>query len=158
MFSSDNRAVFICLEGMFQLWRPYVDDDDEDRLITLYISKLPDFYTNTFSLSHDNTMVAIHEKYEDKGKLFSIDMDHRCLALKLDFPKSTGLFFTSDGKYIVSNTQEGPKFWSIAKNELRDSTMLVMGTDLTVINSSPNNRQIIVLEAGNFYITSYFVK
>ena len=90
MFSSDNCAVFIYLEGMFQLWRIYVNDDDEDRLIIL--SKLPDVDTHTLSLSHDNTMVAIHEEYEDKGSLYSIDMDHRCLALKIDFSKMHRLF------------------------------------------------------------------
>ena len=59
---------------------------------------------------------------------------------------------------LLATYKKDIKFWSIAKNKFRDSTMGVLGNDLTVIDSSPNNQQIIVLAAGNFYITFYFVK
>ena len=61
IFSLDDRDVFICRNKMFQVWYPYLDDDDEDRLITIWRHAVdPNFGRKEYAFSPDNTMVAIY--------------------------------------------------------------------------------------------------
>ena len=119
-FSSDGRAIFVCSnfkhndESVIKVWRPYLDDDDddEDHLTTLWRGTRETIANCTITFSNDNTMVAIHDDYRKKDTLWSIDSNHKCLTKKLDFPKSTGLYFTPDGKYIIYNTENGSTVWN----------------------------------------------
>jgi len=169
-FSSDGHALFICYWGNgfteIKVWYPYIDDDNEDRLITL--ERDLNYDAEVFEFSHDNTMVAIHNEFMNIGMLLSIDTDHMCLTKKFDVQGSTGLHFTPDGIYLVVNKENGrPFLWSIAECTYTNKTIHFVNNrsntkhnNLVVKSLSPNNRQCIVRDSdtGNPYITSYFVK
>ena len=173
--SSDGRAVFICVHFLngniaIMIWRPYLDDDDEDRLINLWAQTglshgIQTHQTVTFS--HDNSMVAIRNVVESEGTLWSIDMEHKCLTKKFDFQGSYGFHFTPDGKYIVVNKENRPTLWSIAEGAYTNKTIHVLDNrsntkhnNVVVKSFSPNSRQCIVQGSGmsSPYITKYFVK
>ena len=180
-FSSDGRAIFICVNNdniAIMIWRPYLDDEDEDHLISLWreTGRRLDFFQKktTLTFSHDNSLVAIHKgalidkMVETEGTLWSIDMEHKSLTKKFDFQGSYGFHFTPDGKYIVVKKENGPILWSITEGKYTHSTIHFFdnGSNSTHHNKlvmkslSPNNRQCIRQElgTGNRYITSYFVK
>jgi len=119
------------------------------------------------TFSNDNTMVAIHDENRGKGTVWSIDTNHKCLTKELDFPKSTGLYFTPDGKYIIYNKENGSTLWSIPEGRFTNNTIhfLENGNNtihdtqsLCRVSFSPNNRQLIIQVSDDRYITSYFVK
>ena len=126
VFSSNGCAIFICcreqIYGMaIKVWRPYLDDDDKDRLITLWRRPIS-YHTITFLI--DNTiMVAIQDKYQEKGTVWSIDTNHKCLTKELVFPRSTGLYFTPDNKYIICNKENGSTLWSIPEGKFTNNTI-----------------------------------
>ena len=177
MFSPDDRAVFICCNGTIKVWRPFLDDDDEDRLITLTNKSHPSgtHYSayNTYKFSNDNTMVVIHNTSTKKGILWSINMDHNYVTQKAKFPAEGVIpFFTPDNKYIVCNKENRPKFWSLAEGKFTNTPIHFLDNgsnsnytkhnNLVVqclLSFSPNNRQCIVQATGsnNRYIISYFV-
>ena len=171
MFSSNNRAIFLCCreendDVAIRIWRPYLDDDDEDRLITLWRQANSNrYYKTSTSFSNDNTMVAIYDEYLHKGTVWSIDTNHKCLTKKVEFPISTGLYFTPDGKYIIYNKENGSTLWSIPEGRFTNNTLRFWDNgnntkhNLEGISFSPNNRQLIIQEcSGDLYITSYLVK
>jgi len=150
------------------VWRHSLDEDDEERVITLWRQVDSNRGAKAFEFFHDNTMVVIHNNMTNTGMLWSIDTDHKVSykEIRLDFQGSTGLHFTPDGNYIVVNKENGrPTVWSIAEGKVTNKTIhfLENGSNSTkhVVESfSPNNRQCIVVPAGsrNRSITSYFVK
>ena len=178
MFSSDERAIFICCGQhntvVVKVWRPYLGDDNEDRLTTL--SKKIDSGVelavgNICKFSNDTTMVVIHNVVTKTGILWSIDADHKCLTKEFDFQGITGLYFTPDGKYIVVIKRNRPTLWSIAEGKFTNNPIHFLDNgsnfnkfkdlDRLIVKSfSPNNRQCIVSPVGssNYYITSYLVK
>jgi len=174
VFSSNGRTIFCCCHerqsvNMFiKAWRPYLDDDDEDRLITLWSGLL---WNDKITFSNDNSMVAIHDRHLTKGTVWSIDTNHKCLSKELDFPKSTGLSFTPDDKYIVCSKWNGSTtLWSIAEGKFTNTTLHFLNNrnnkkyNNMVEEFSPNNRQVIVqdfhqgLDTHGRYVTSYLVK
>ena len=91
VFSSDGHAIFICCREMLQIWRPYLDADDDDRLVTIWrqTENNPGYTQCTFS--HDHKMVAIYSAHNydqggTTGILWSIDMDRNRLTQKSNFP------------------------------------------------------------------------
>ena len=170
MFSSNDRAIFICCrkennDRTIKVWRPYLDDDDEDRFITLWRQPMSKCgYRIITSFSNDNTMVAIHDECQEKGTVWSIDTNHKCLTKELVFPKSTGLYFTPDGKYIIYNKENGSTLWSIPEGRFTNNMLCFCDNgnntkhNLSTVRFSHKNRQLIIQESGDHYITSYFVK
>jgi len=174
-FSSDGRAVFLCsnfshndIEAI-KVWRPYLDDDDEGRLITLWREVGSTLGAKAFEFSHDNTMVVIHKNMTQTGILWSIDTDQKSLTKIIDFQGSAGLHFTPDDKYIVVNKENGPTLWSIAEGKYTNNTIHFLDNGNNTEHNlyawcfSSNNRQLIIQELGDqelgdHYITSYFVK
>ena len=174
MFSSKDRAIFICCQQyktMFiKVWHPYLDDDDKDNLVTLWRQTDLHRGLRLFTFSHDTSMVVIRNKYTEKGTLWSIDTDHKYLTKKFDFhgSGSTGLHFAPDGKYIVFNERKGrPTLWSIAEGTYTNNTIFFLDNgsnytkhnDCVVKSFSPNNQQFIVRDPDTrkYCITSYFV-
>ena len=172
VFSSDGRAICICCNRMLQIWYPYLDDDDDDRLVTLWRQpdNIRDYAKYTFS--HDNKMVAIYSNNQ-RGTIWSIDIDRNRLTHKSDFldflgRNYVGVYFTPDDRYIVYDTKNGPTFRITAANESTDSTIHVLDQryndkrNLVVKGFSPTNRQLIIVQDtrkwDNPYITSYFMK
>ena len=106
----------------------------------------------------------------NKGMLWSLDTDHKCLIKKFDFQRNASLHFTPDGKYIVVNKYSGrPALWNITEGtyinktiQFVDSRYYTKHSNLRVQSLSPNNRQCILQvqdrQTPNHYITSYFVK
>ena len=170
-FLSDGHAILLwCLKHKIKVWRPYLDDDDEDRLITL-LKQTTDFKADLsrafhFQFSHDNTMIVILDERSNKGTLWSIDMYHKCLTFKSDFPtaaRNGPYYFTGDDNYIVFNTAKGPKFWNIAESRFSNDITFVLSDGLTskyidVKSFSPNNRHLVIEKYGSNYIASYYVK
>ena len=168
MFSSDDRAVFICCNEMIKAWRPYHDNEDEDHLITLCRNIDLDRGSRRFIFSHDKSMVVIHNEWTNTGVLCSVDTAQITSFLqRSSFHRSTGFHFTPDGKYILVNRENGPFVWGISESKYTNKTMYVLDigyytrhSNLTVKSLSPNNRQYTVRDrvTGNQYITSYLVK
>jgi len=152
---------------MFQVWRPYLDDDDEDYLITLWRETDRGFFIFTFS--HDKSKVVIHNEWTNTGVLWSVDTAQTTSILqRSSFHRSTGFHFTPDGKYILVNRENGPFLWSISEGKYTNKTIHFLDngsnytkhSNLLVKSFSPDKRQCIVIQAGsrNRYITSYFVR
>ena len=182
VFSNDDQVILIlCYEDntkVINVWHAYLDDDDMDYLITLWRQTSnrvcgAQSLQFTYSFSHDNTMIAIHDVYRTNATLWSIDLDNKCLTHKSDFPgnvhddslvRKERLHFTPDDKYIVCNTNSGPIFWNIAGDKLTEHTMYVLGNgentiyDPMVKSISPNNQQLVIQGSGYPSITSYNVK
>ena len=167
VFASNGCVIFICFREyngntVLKVWYPYLDDDDEDRLITLWRREGMNRGFQTVTFSNDNTMVAIHDEYQNKGTVWSIAMDHKCRIQKLNIPTSSSFHFTPDGKYIIYNKENGSTLWSIPEGRISSNTLRILdnenNTKRNVGCFSPNNRQLIIQELGNLYVTSYFVK
>ena len=168
VFSTDGRAVFICCDGMIQVWRPYLDDDDEDRLVTLWRQTDTEYGYAQCTFSHDTKMVAIYG-YKRQGTIWSIDMVCNRLTHKSDFPGRNykGVCFTPDDKYIVHNTRNGPTLRSTADDKSTGSIPALEQRynnkrKLVVEGVSPNNRQLIVQDStkewSSLFVTSFFMK
>ena len=159
IFSSYDRAIFIgCKRDndvFIKVWRPYLDDDDENLLITLTKKQdsgvqFPAYNTSKFS--HDNSMIAVRDSLKNEGTVWSLNTDHKCLTKKFDFQGNAGLHFTPDGKYIVVNKYNGrPTLWSIAEGTYTNKTIHFVDiryytkhSNLIAGSLSPNNRQCIV--------------
>ena len=174
-FSFNSHAVLMCgVEGTavcIKAWYPYLDDDDKDRVVTLWRQTDSALCFRAFTFSTDNTMIAIHDFYRDS--LWSIDLNHKCLTQESEFQSEfraakayLTTYFTADDRYIVCNTSMGPTFWSIADHKFSDGTTHVLNHknttkhNLRAFSFSPNNRQLVVRDSStqNLYITSYFVK
>mmetsp|Transcript_4413 Transcript_4413/g.5018 ORF Transcript_4413/g.5018 Transcript_4413/m.5018 type:complete len:647 (+) Transcript_4413:40-1980(+) len=170
--ASQGRGIFICRwdNGVFviQVWYPYREEDDEDRVIILLRQphQKDDPNTIAYTFSQDTTMVAIHNMMTNTGIVWSIDLDHHCLTHQSDILDITSLHFTPDHHYIVCNTGEGPKFWNIAEHAFTNNTLHIVENgqskkryhNLYVGCFSPTNRHVLIHESGDLYITSYFVK
>lgn len=156
MFSSDGGTIFVCYNEMIQVWCLYLDDDNEDHLITLW--KKAESGAKAFEFSRDNAMVVIHNGWTNTGILWSIDTDRMCLTKKFDFQGSAGLYFTPDGKYIfVSREIKNQTVWSIAEGKYTNNTIHFLDNGGNHKGFSPANRQCIVARSGNLCITLYVV-
>ena len=168
IFSVDYRAVFVC--GMcescnvIKLWRPYLNDTDKDSLITLWEQKGMNFHTPKIVVSHDKKMIAIQNKSDlNKGWLLSIDNNYSYTVQKLNFQGSDVapdlLQFTPDDECIIYAAKKGLKYWSVAERKFTDTKEYRFDTmhSLTVVNCSPNIRQLIVSSTNNsLYMKSMF--
>ena len=159
IFSVDFRTIFVCGRvgdsSVIKLWRPYLDDVDEDRLITLWEYHNPGYGGIKIIPSHDKTMIAIQDQILNKGWLLSIDNNYSCTVQKLDVPVSYGvpvlLQFTPDDEYIIYATKNGLKYWSVGETKFTDNECLFYNkrttNTLRVVNCSPDNRQLIVYDS-----------
>lgn len=166
MFFLDGRGVFIWCKNrdhaVIKAWCPY-SNDNEDHLITLWRGTNNMTGYKIYEFSYNNSMTAMYDMFTRVGVVFSIDMDCNCLTEKSDFlgNRSHQSYFTPDNKYIVYNTDNGPKLWSLAEDEFVDTSL---EHNLDVLSFSPNNRQLHVQKKNQFnrtgtpYITSYFLK
>jgi len=154
MFSLDCRAVFICgrcgNSNVIKLWRPYLDDTDEDNLITLWEHEDLYYIYPKIIVSRDKTMIAIQDTVDrNKGWLLSLDNNLSCTVQKLNFPGSDRpvlLQFTPDDECTIYNANNGLKYWSVVERKFIDNKKYLIYTmhGLKVVNFSPSNRQLIV--------------
>lgn len=156
-FSSVDYVAFICCREQnrglaIKIWRPYLDIE------------LDGHKSFTHTLSHDHTMVTIYDHHRRVGSVWSIAMGQTYITQKLIVPTNKRFFFTSDGKYIFRAPQNGSTLWSMVEHEFIDKTIHIVylgyetADNIEVVSSSPYNRQIIIRDAGNFYLTTYVVK
>ena len=147
-----------CWEGTgicIKVWRPYLDDEEEDRFVTLTRQTDSTRYFRPFTFSNDNAMIAIHDMYA--GALWSINLNQNCLTQESEFQSEfrrakaeITIYFTADDRYIVCNTLIGPTFWSIAEHKFSDTTTHILNCSnttklsLRAFSFSPNNRQVVV--------------
>ena len=126
LFSFDGHAIFVSIWenriSVINLWLPYLDDANEDSLISIWRQTDGDYSIARLALSHDNTMIAI-DNYGGAKKLLSIDIDndHNCRTQELHFPgneRLSILYITPDDKCIVYSTTNELKYWSIAGRNL----------------------------------------
>ena len=170
MFSADGLAVFICGRvgdsNVIKLWRPYLDDADEDSTITLWEQKSTNVCPKIV-FSPNKMMIAIQDAITftalDKGWLLSIDNNYSCTVQKLNFQGSEELVqFKPDDKCIIFETKNGLKYWRVADKEFIDNKYLLYNKRTTnnfkVEYCSPNNCQLIVRannnEGGYLYMKS----
>ena len=169
MFSVDYRAVLICCRRsnnvIINLWRPYLDNTDEDSLTTLWEATLREEQISEpkIIVSHDKTMIAIlNTTIFNKGWLLSIDNNYSCIVQEFNIRLRDKLVqFIPDDECIMYASKNGLKYWSVAERKFMDKEYVFYSRIVTnnhlVMNCSPNNRQLIFKEEEDcLYMKSIF--